>query len=51
MRLAFADAVNLTEIDISVNSFGQVAPNAIPPDSPPTGSYNTSNVPRYRLQS
>jgi ABC-type oligopeptide transport system substrate-binding subunit len=50
MRLAFADAVNLTEINKDVNNkFGQVALNLVPPGLPPAGAYNTSIVPRYRF--
>lgn len=48
MRLAFADAVNMSEINADVNNnLGQVAINAIPPGLPPQGAYNSSVVPRY----
>ena len=48
MRLAFADAVNMTEVNIDVNNrLGAVATNVIPPGLPPAGSYNASIVPRY----
>lgn len=47
-RLAFADAVNMTDININENNnLGQVAINGMPPGFPPTGTYNTSIVPRY----
>ncbi|MDG6998627.1 MAG: hypothetical protein JRN15_05880 [Nitrososphaerota archaeon] len=48
MRLAFADAVNMTEVNIDVNNkLGQVAINVVPPGLPPAGSYNESLTPRY----
>ncbi|HZW56875.1 MAG TPA: ABC transporter substrate-binding protein [Nitrososphaerales archaeon] len=48
MRLAFADAVNLTEINQDVNNkMGQVANNVLPPGIPPQGAYNASILPRY----
>jgi ABC-type transport system substrate-binding protein len=47
-RLAFADAVNITEIESSVdNNMGVVANNFMPPGFPPTGSYDPSVTPRY----
>lgn len=47
LREAFADSVNMTEINIDVNNnLGQVANELIPPDIPPTGSYNAS-IPTY----
>ncbi len=47
-RLAFADAVNLSEINADENNnLGIVAPNGIPPGLPPDGSYNASIVPAY----
>ncbi len=47
-RLAFADAVNMTSININENNnLGQVAINGMPPGFPPPGTYNTSIVPRY----
>ncbi len=47
-RLAFADAVNLTQINLLVNNkLGQVAINVVPPGMPPAGSYNISITPRY----
>jgi len=47
-RLAFADAVNMTLINSSVNNnLGQVALNAIPPGLPPQGAYNPMNAPVY----
>jgi ABC-type transport system substrate-binding protein len=43
IRLAIADAVNVTEINIDVNNrLGQVANNLIPPGTAPAGSYNAS---------
>lgn len=48
MRLAFADAVNMTEEWISnADKVGQVAPNVIPPGLPPAGVYNASIAPKY----
>ncbi len=48
MRLAFADAVNMTSINTSVNNkLGQVALNVIPPGLPPEGNYNPNNTPAY----
>jgi len=47
-RLAFADAVNMTSINSSVNNnLGQVALNVIPPGLPPQGAYNPMNTPVY----
>ena len=47
-RLAFADAVNMTEQYLTVdNKLGQVAPNVIPPGLPPTGTFNASAGPIY----
>lgn len=48
MRLAFADAVNMTQEWISnANKAGTVAQNVIPPGLPPQGSYNSSITPKY----
>ncbi len=48
LRLAFADSVNMTEINVDINNrLGQVAVNAIPPGLPPQGSFNASIVPVY----
>ena len=47
-RLAFADAVNVTEINIDVNNkLGVVANGAVQPGLPPVGAYNASITPRY----
>lgn len=47
-RLAFADAVNMSDINEAVNNgLGQVAYNLIPPGLPPAGSYNSSLRPIY----
>jgi ABC-type transport system substrate-binding protein len=47
-RLAFADAVNMTQINRSVNNnLGQVAVNVVAPGLPPAGAYNPSNTPTY----
>lgn len=47
-RLAFADSVNLTQINLDVNNkLGQVANNVLPPGIPPNGAYNASITPRY----
>ena len=38
MRLAFADSVNLTAVNIAYNNgLGEVAPNSVPPGLPPQG--------------
>jgi ABC-type transport system substrate-binding protein len=48
MRMAFADAVNMTSEWISnADKLGQVAPNVIPPGLPPAGSFNASITPTY----
>ena len=48
IRLAFADAVNMTQELISNNdNLGQVAQNVIPPGLPPAGVYNSSISPAY----
>ncbi|MDA4114603.1 MAG: ABC transporter substrate-binding protein [Thaumarchaeota archaeon] len=48
MRTAFADAVNMTDINIAVNNkVGTVALNVVPPGLPPTGSFNSSITPAY----
>ncbi len=48
IRLAFADSVNLTEINIDVNNrLGVVAPNLMDPGLSPDGSYNSSLLPAY----
>ena len=48
LRLAFADSVNMTEINTdSNNNLGKVANEAIPPGLPPVGSYNSSITPLY----
>jgi ABC-type transport system substrate-binding protein len=47
-RLAFADAVNMTDINTSVNNkLGQVAVNVVAPGLPPAGAYNSNNTPAY----
>jgi ABC-type transport system substrate-binding protein len=48
IRLAFADSVNMTAINIfSNNNLGQTALNVVPPPVAPNGIYNSSIVPRY----
>ncbi len=48
LRLAFADSVNMSEINtLSNNNLGKVANEAIPPGEPPEGSYNSSITPGY----
>jgi ABC-type transport system substrate-binding protein len=43
IRLAVADSINLTEINLDINNkLGQVANGLIPPGLPPVGSYNAS---------
>jgi len=47
-RLAFADAVNMTQINQDVlNNLGRVAINGMPPGFPPPGTFNSSTVPVY----
>jgi ABC-type transport system substrate-binding protein len=47
-RLAFADAVNLTEINQDINNnLGRIATEAWMPNLPPTGSFNSSLTTRY----
>ena len=42
-RMAFADAVNMTDINVNINNrLGQVANELLPPNIPPSGSYNSS---------
>jgi len=49
-RLAFADSVNLTNINTNVNNnMGKVATELIPPGLPPSGAYNSSLPTRYSL--
>jgi ABC-type transport system substrate-binding protein len=48
LRLAFADSVNVSDVNVHVNNnLGRVMLNIIPPGLPPEGSFNTSIVPRY----
>ena len=48
IRLAFSDAVNMTQELISNNdNLGQVADNVVPPGLPPAGVYNSSITPAY----
>jgi ABC-type transport system substrate-binding protein len=48
LRLAFADSVNITEVQIDVNNrLGEAATNVLPPGLPPTGVFNSSITPRY----
>jgi hypothetical protein len=47
-RLAFADAVDLYAIDRQFSDQGEVATSPIPPGLPPSGAYNSSNLPKYR---
>jgi ABC-type transport system substrate-binding protein len=47
-RLAFADSVNLTQVNLQVNNnLGQVANNLEPPGIPPTGTNASSLQTRY----
>ncbi len=47
-REAFADSVNLTEINQDVNNkLGQVAINVVAPGLPPAGSFNANDTPIY----
>lgn len=48
IRLAFADAVNVSEVNRDVyNGLGQPANNLVPPGLPPQGAYNASIKPLY----
>jgi len=48
IRKAIASSVNMTDININVNNkLGIVAPNVVPPDTIPEGSYNASNTPSW----
>ena len=48
IRLAFADAVNITEIMDTVNNkLGQTAINVVAPDLPPAGAFFPNDVPKY----
>jgi peptide/nickel transport system substrate-binding protein len=48
LRLAFADAVNMTEINQDDNNnLGQVAINGMPPGFPPPGTFDRAIIPRY----
>jgi ABC-type transport system substrate-binding protein len=47
-RLAFADSVNMSQINEGINNgLGQVAQNVVPPGLPPEGSSNSSIKPVY----
>jgi ABC-type transport system substrate-binding protein len=48
LRLAFADSVNMSEINLVLNHLlGKVAINVVAPGLPPNGAYNTSLTPLY----
>ncbi|MDE1852675.1 MAG: hypothetical protein KGI38_02880 [Thaumarchaeota archaeon] len=48
IRLAFADAVNITEIMSTLNNkLGQTAINVVAPGLPPTGAYFANDKPAY----
>jgi ABC-type transport system substrate-binding protein len=48
LRLAFADSVNISQINEAINNgLGQVAQNVVPPGLPPQGAYNMSIAPAY----
>ncbi|MCL4519016.1 MAG: ABC transporter substrate-binding protein [Thaumarchaeota archaeon] len=47
-RLAFADAINVTQFNADINNnLGKVQTSVIPPGFPPSGSYNSSITPIY----
>ncbi len=47
-RLAFADSVNMSEINTDFNNgLGKVATEMVPPGEPPVGAYNSSLSTRY----
>ncbi|HXY83766.1 MAG TPA: ABC transporter substrate-binding protein [Candidatus Saccharimonadales bacterium] len=48
LRMAFADAVNLTQINQNYNNkLGEVANEVLPPGIPPVGAYDPSITPAY----
>ena len=48
IRLAFADAVNMSQINVDVNNkLGQVATNVVAPGLAPAGSFNATLAPKY----
>jgi hypothetical protein len=48
IRLAFADSVDLNQLNQAVNNnLGQVETSLVPPGIQPNGAYNTSIVPAY----
>jgi ABC-type transport system substrate-binding protein len=48
IRMAFADAVNMTEINIDVNNkLGEVATSVVAPGLAPGGSFNSTMQPAY----
>jgi ABC-type transport system substrate-binding protein len=48
IRTAIASAVNMTDINTNVNNkLGIVAPNVVPPNTVPVGSYNATNKPSW----
>jgi len=50
IRLAFADAVNMSLVNVEDNNgMGQVEINLVPPGIGPNGAYNTSIVPAYHF--
>ena len=50
MRLAFADAVNISDVNVNTNNkLGQVANGLIPPNFPPSGAFNASIPTRYQF--
>jgi ABC-type oligopeptide transport system substrate-binding subunit len=47
-RLAVADSVNMTDVNININNrLGQAPNNLIPPGTAPEGAYNPAIKPRY----
>jgi ABC-type transport system substrate-binding protein len=49
-RLSFADSVNMTKINLTVNNkLAPIAINVVPPGIPPTGSFNANAKPIYGL--
>jgi peptide/nickel transport system substrate-binding protein len=47
-RLAFADSVNMTSINLNINNnLAPVAINVVPPGIPPPNSFNSTITPRY----
>jgi hypothetical protein len=48
--MAIASSINVTDLNINVNNkLGIVAPNPVPPNTVPEGSYNPDNIPPWNF--